>query len=98
MARRYGSGMNSHTPASLDFQARIPLFGRPHDERPQPPFRGREMNPQQLAFVRHCLALYKAFLRLHINENRRIYHHTPELCGFQPTGHGILEWASACGK
>lgn len=93
---RLVGGMNSHTRASLDFQVRNTLFGRPTVDAFNA--QGSEMNPPQVAFVRHCLDLYKSFIRPHMNENGRIYHHTPELHGFQPTGQGILERASADGK
>ena len=101
---RLVSGMNCHTRASLDFQVRNTIFGRPttNDYNAM----GSDMNLDQIAFVKHTFDIYKVHIRPYI-DGSKIYHHTPELVsGFggaggvveQPQGVGILERASEDGK
>ena len=88
--------MNGHTRASLAFQARHTLFGRPTTNTYHP--LGCECNPDQLAFIRHTFDLYKEHVRPFMARNGKIYHHTPEAFGLQPQGVGILERAAADGR
>lgn len=93
---RLVSGMNCHTRASLAFQARHTLFGRPTTNTYHP--LGCECNPDQLAFIRHTFDLYKEHVRPFMARDGKIYHHTPEAFGLQPQGVGILERAAADGR
>lgn len=88
---RLCSGMNSHTRASLDFNVRNTLFGRPSTNDYNP--LGTKYNPEQLDFVRHSLDIYKNFIRP-FAANGKIFHHTPEKYGTQPNGDMILERSS----
>lgn len=101
---RLVSGMNCHTRASLDFQVRCTLFGRPSTNDYNAV--GSVSNPDQLAFIRHTFDLYKTCIRPYIRDGR-IFHHTPELvCGHdgaggtveQPQGTAVLERAAADGS
>lgn len=101
---RLMSGMNCHTRASLDFQVRSTIFGKPTTNDYNAV--GSETNPDQIAFVRHALDIYKKHIRPYINDSR-IFHHTPELVSGlngaggvteQPQGTGIMERASSDGK
>lgn len=91
---RLVSGMYGHTRASLDFQVRETLFGRPTTNTYNAA--GSESNPGQIEFVRHSYKIYKEFIRPYLTDGR-IYHHTPECWGTQPKGTGILERASSDG-
>lgn len=101
---RLVSGMNCHTRASLPFQARIAIMGRPttNDYHSL----GMQENPHQFAIVRHAFEIYNTHIRPYIDDSR-IYHHTPEISSArgggsgivdQPQGTGILERASSDGK
>ncbi len=94
------SGMNCHTRASLDFQVRNTIFGRPTTNDYN--CVGSEMNPAQIALVKHTFDIYKEHIRPYIRESK-YFHHTPELInGYegaeiaveQPQGTAILERAS----
>jgi alpha-galactosidase len=85
------AGQSGHTHADILFQARQLLFVRPTISVFNP--LGSEPNPKQFALVRHTLAIYKNFVRTFMNTGR-IYHHTPQLDGFEPKGWGVLELAS----
>jgi alpha-galactosidase len=92
---RLVSGMGCHTRASLDFQVRHTLFGRPSTNTYNA--LGSAFHPDQIAFVRHSFVdIYRDFVRTFV-EDSRTYHHTPECWRTQPTGVGILERASADG-
>ena len=101
---RLVGGMECHTRASLEFQARVPLMGRPTTNDYNAV--GSEQNPAQIGIVRHAFELYKTRIRPWI-ENSRVYHHTPEAAASPaggwgsaetPHGTGILERASADGR
>lgn len=101
---RLFSGMNSHTRGSLDFQVRTALFARPTSNDYNAV--GSEPDPDQLAFVKHSLDIYKTVVRPYIPDSR-IYHHTPEMTRIaegtggsseQPNGTGILERTSGDGR
>lgn len=98
------SGMNCHTHASLAFQARNTIFGRPTTNDYNAV--GSKTNPAQLEIVRHAFDIYKTHIRPYISESK-IYHHTPELVNIegaaagtaaQPQGTGVIERASGDGK
>ena len=84
-------GQSGHTAAELDSQWRLSLFGRPTFAFPKPMRSAR--NPLLLARVRHCLTLYKDFVRP-MMPSSRICHHTPVAAGPEPHGWGVLELAS----
>ena len=88
------AGQIGHVAADIDFQARQLLFVRPTVGVFQP--LGVDTNPVQLAHVRHMLDIYKTFVRPFMSEGK-IYHHTPEMDGFEPRGWGVLELASKDG-
>ena len=86
-----GEGVRGHQAASLDFQARILLFGHPLVAflNPVP----SQLNPVQAERVRHMVHLYKTFVRRYLRDGR-IFHHTPVVTGPEPQGWGVLELAS----
>ncbi len=84
-------GMNGHEAADFDFQSRLLLFVRPTMWLTHPV--GAEANPIMMAKTKKWLDLYTNFVRPFM-EQGRIYHHTPELTGFDPQGLGVLELAS----
>lgn len=88
---RLVSGMFCHTRGSLDLQVRHTLFARPTTNSYN--CIGSEMNPAQIAFVRHSFDLYKNFIRPFAGTDR-VYHHTPEINGAEPTGVCVLERAA----
>ncbi len=101
MCDRLVGGMNGHTRGSLDFQARLSLFGRPTSNDYNAV--GSKMNPDQIAFLRHTFGIYKNFIRP-FAADCRIYHHTPEImagagggAAEQPNGTAILERAGKDG-
>ncbi len=87
-ADRLASGMGCHTKASLDFEIRHTLFGKPTTNSYSPI--GSEKNPKVLDFVKHSYDIYKKFIRP-FAEDGKIYHHTPEVYGIRPSGTGIIE-------
>jgi len=100
MVDRLVSGMFCHTRASLDFQVRVAILGRPstNDYHTIDSVK----NPEQFAIVKHAIDLYKQYIRPHI-EGSKIFHHTPDVVSGQdgatsvvehPQGYGILERAS----
>ena len=100
---RLVGGMNCHTRASLAFQVRQALFGRPTTNDYNAV--GTAMNPAQIETVRHAFDLYKTCIRPYIADSV-MFHHTPALImgeGVkgttveQPRGVGILERAAADG-
>lgn len=104
MVDRLVSGMGCHRFASLEWQVRNTIFGRPTTNDYNAV--GSELNPIQIETVRHTLDIYKKHIRPYIDESV-IYHHTPELVGDpsasgatvdQPRGTGILERASEDGR
>ncbi len=103
-ADRLVGGMECHTRASLEFQARVTLFGRPTTNSYNAV--GSEANPGQIEIIRHAFDLYKTCIRPWI-EGSRVYHHTPEAAALPagawgaaevPHGTGILERASGDGR
>lgn len=89
---RLASGMTSHTKASLDFQLRQTLFGKPTTNSYNAV--GSDFNETMLDFVKHCYDIYKDFVRPY-SADSMMYHHTPECFGVDPSGVGIIERASA---
>ena len=53
----------------------------------------RDANPVQMDFVRHCVSVYKEFIRP-ILPTSRIFHHTPVLAGRDPKDWCIIELAA----
>lgn len=101
MVDRLASGMNCHTQASLAFQVRNTIFGRPTTNDYNAV--GSKMNPEQLNIVRHTFDIYREHIRPYI-DGSRIYHHTPDLVSIkgtnwgvanQPHGTGVLERVSS---
>ncbi|MBQ8357234.1 MAG: alpha-galactosidase [Clostridia bacterium] len=92
---RLVSGMYCHTRGSLDLQVRHTLFGRPSTNSYN--CVGSQMNPAQIAFVKHSFDLYKSFVRPMAGKDL-IFHHTPEVNGTQPHGVCILERAAEDGS
>ena len=82
------SGMESHKIASLPFIARHAIFGRPtvNDFNTI----NTAFNPEQIDFVKHTFDIYKNIIRP-FAKNGKIYHHTPEIYGENPTGDCVLE-------
>ncbi len=89
---RLVSGMYCHTKASLDFQVRQTLFGKPTTNSYNAC--GSAYNPLQLEHIRHAFEIYQRFIRPYAAQSR-VYHHTPEINGIRPLGTGILERGSA---
>lgn len=85
---RLASGMNSHRQATLDTILRHTLFGRPTTNDYHTI--GREPNPYQIGFVRHCCDIYKEVIRP-FAATGKIFHHTPEIFTSEPTGYAVLE-------
>ncbi len=99
MCDRLVGGMNCHTRGSLDFQARLTLFGRPTTNDYNAV--GSQMNPDQLSFLRHTFDIYKNFIRPY-TADCRMHHHTPEIMAGagaglaeHPNGTAILERSAA---
>ncbi len=84
-------GQSGHTTAEFDFQARLLLFVRPTFGFLYPV--GSDGNPLMTERWRRTIELYKDFVRPFMADGR-IYHHTPELSGYDPHGWGVLELAS----
>ena len=87
-------GQSGHTTAEFDFQSRLLLFVRPTVGFLYP--LGAQPNPLMIARLQRWSALYKDFVRPFMATGR-IYHHTPEVSGFDPQGWGVLELASRDG-
>jgi len=87
-----GMGQAGQRTAELDFQARRLLFGHPTVSA-WLQLRGMPSNPEHLGRIRRVIDLYKDFVRP-IQRTSRIYHHTPELKGFDPHGWAALELVS----
>lgn len=85
------AGQAGHVTADILFQVRQLLFVRPTVSVFHP--YGVEGNPEQLGHVRRSFDIYKNFIRTFMSTGR-IYHHTPQLDGFEPKGWGVLELAS----
>ena len=89
--RLAGMGQSGQRTAELDFQFRLQLFVHPslnwfHLKDAAP-------NAVQQARIRNAVRIYKEFVRP-IHPTSRIYHHTPVVRGFEPSGWGVLELAS----
>jgi alpha-galactosidase len=89
---RLASGMNCHTKASLDFQIRQTLFGKPTTNSYNSQY--SNYNEMQIEFAKHTYDIYKDFVRPYAKD-AKIYHHTPEIDCAGTQGIGILERASA---
>jgi alpha-galactosidase len=90
MDRLAGMGQSGQRTAELDFQLRLTVLVHPtlawfH-------LQGARPNPAQLARVRHAVEIYKDFVRP-FQRTSRIYHHTPVVQGYDPSGWGVLELA-----
>ncbi|MHB0859304.1 MAG: GH36 C-terminal domain-containing protein, partial [Anaerolineae bacterium] len=75
----------------LDFQNRLTLFV--HCTYGWPQLYGAKPNTVNMEKVKHVIALYKDFVRP-FQTTGRMYHHTPEVKGYDPSGWGVLELAS----
>jgi alpha-galactosidase len=84
-------GQSGHTAAEFNFQSRLLLFVRPTFGFLYP--MGSKKNPLVLSRMKRWAKLYKDFVRPFMNTGR-IYHHTPEMDGYDPHGWGVLELAS----
>ncbi len=84
-------GQSGHIAAEFDFQARLLLFVRPTFGVTYPA--GSEENPILTAKMKKLFGLFRNFIRPFM-ENGQIYHHTPEVTGYDPQGLGVLELAS----
>lgn len=101
---RLVSGMGCHAKASLEWQVRNTIFGRPSTNDYNAV--GSEFNPEQIEIIKHAFDMYKKHVRPYIDESL-VFHHTPELFGDdgaknavveQPRGTGIIERAAEDGK
>jgi len=88
-----GMGQAGQRRGELDLQARRMLFGHPTVSA-WSHLCGLPANSEQMARIRHVIDLYKRLVRP-MQRTSRIYHHTPELPGFDPHGWAVLELASA---
>jgi alpha-galactosidase len=84
-------GQSGQTAADFYFQSRLLLFVEPKAGFLYPI--GAQPNPVFMARAKHWVDLYKRFVRPFISTSR-IYHHTPEVSGLDPSGWGVLELAS----
>ncbi len=89
---RLVSGMECHTKASLDFEVRHTLFGKPTTNSYNAC--GSAYNTLQIEMIQHAFDIYQNFIRPYAKD-ALIYHHTPEINGIRPFGTGIIERASA---
>ncbi|MHB0857220.1 MAG: glycoside hydrolase family 36 protein, partial [Anaerolineae bacterium] len=85
-----GMGQSTQRTAELDFQNRLLLFVHVSYGWPN---LGPVANPRNLERVKHVIALHKDFVRP-FQTTGRMYHHTPEVKGYDPSGWGVLELAS----
>lgn len=101
---RLVGGMFCHRYASLEWQVRNTIFGRPTTNDYNAV--GSETNPEQIEIVKHAFDVYKKHIRPYVDESL-IFHHTPEILGGpahhssvseQPSGLGILERSSEDGR
>lgn len=88
---RLVGGQSGYTTADYDFQYRLLLFLMPKVGFLYP--LGSKPNPLLIQRTKKWVGFYKSFVRPFI-DNSLIYHHTPEVNGFDPTGWGVLEMAS----
>jgi alpha-galactosidase len=84
-------GQSGQTAADFDFQSRLLLFVEPKAGFLYP--LSAQPNPVFMARARHWVDLYKHFVRPFVSTSR-IYHHTPEVSGLDPSGWGVLELGS----
>ena len=90
--RNVGVGQDGHLRGDLDFQIRSTVFGHMTVTGLHP--LGVRPNPVHVGRFKHYVALYKNFVRPFLRSSR-IYHHTPEVPGREPTGWLVLELAAA---
>lgn len=88
-------GVGAHILSEIDFNLRLCLFSRPAFGN----FfeYSYQENPLQMGRVRHCISLFRDFVRPMHRTGSKVYHHTPELDPQEPKGTGILEYTSADG-
>ena len=82
------AGQASYMAGDIHFQMNNLMFTHPTVGCAFPPDQLRHVG--QLDYIRHCMELYKSFVRPMIRDCR-IYHHTPELEFPSPRGYGIIE-------
>lgn len=92
--RTFG-GQSSYLNGDLRFQMHNLMFTHQTVVTPSPLDQVR--HDGQFEYIRHCVELYKNFVRPMIRDCR-IYHHTPELEFPYPKEFGILEMASPDGS
>ena len=89
---RLFAGMNCHPFGSLDLQMRNTMLGHMTLNVIAPA--DAEINPEQLAFVRHSTDIYKHFIRPFL-PTAKVFHHTPEADRCQKEGFLALEIAAS---
>ncbi len=89
--RNCGVGQDGHLFGDLGFQIRTCMLGHFTLTGFYPT--ARDYNPVQMDFVRHCVSLYKEFIRPMLPESR-IFHHTPVLPGRDPKEWCVIELAA----
>lgn len=89
--RNCGVGQNSHLLGALDFQLRSCMLGHFTLTGFHPTAADR--NPDHLGFVKHCVALYKRFIRPLLPQSR-VFHHTPVLESYCPHDWCVIELAA----
>lgn len=92
---RLFAGMNCHTAGSLSFQMRNTMFGHMSLNVTAPA--ALPTNPEQLAFVKHSVTLYKSFIRPFL-PTCKIYHATPDTNEAKKRGYYVLEAAAQNGE
>jgi alpha-galactosidase len=88
---RLVGGQDGQSAAEYAFQWRTVVFMQPKVAFLYP--RGAQPNPVFMERTKHWVELYKNFIRPFLGSSR-VYHHTPEVTGFDPHGWGVLEMAA----
>lgn len=88
--RNCGVGQNSHLTGDLGFQLRSCMLGHFTLTGFHPTAEDR--NPEHIGFVKHCVSLYRDFIRPMLPQSN-IFHHTPVLENFQPHDWCVIELA-----
>ncbi|MBQ7923484.1 MAG: alpha-galactosidase [Clostridia bacterium] len=89
---RLVGGMGCHAFASLDFQMRNVMLGHITLNVFSPA--AAEYNPEQLAFIRHSVDIYKNFIRTFLPDSH-MYHHNESIPTAEKEGFCALELVAA---